>query len=152
MKYQLSPAGDALVKEFEEFRAKAYLDAKKVPTIGYGTTRIKGVPVKLGMTCTMEQALEWKRDDDQQFLADIERLVKVPLTQNQVDALVSFVYNVGAGGFSSSTLLKAINSSKPVFEDYFVRWNKVRDPKTGKLVVLSGLTRRRQAEYKLYIS
>lgn len=150
MKYQLSPKGDAFVKDFEQFRAQAYLDQAGIPTIGYGTIRINGEPVKLGMTCTMEQALEWKRADMARFLACIEREVKVPLKQNQVDALASFVYNVGEGALKSSSLLKAINTGKAITEDLFTRWNKVKHPQTGKLIVSNGLTRRRKAEFALF--
>lgn len=150
----LSPAGDKLIKDFEGFRAKAYKDSKGIWTIGYGTIRVDGKPVVEGMTCTLEQALEWKRQDLARFLPAIERLVKVPLTQNQIDAIVSFVYNVGDGAFASSSLLRAINSKQPVTADLFTRWNKITviDPHTKqkKLVEVDGLTRRRRAEFALF--
>jgi lysozyme len=148
----LSAAGDQFIKDFEAFRSTAYPDSKGVWTIGFGTTRINGVPVRPGMTCSMEQALEWKRQDVAQFLPVIARLVRAPLNQNQIDALVSFVYNVGPGGFQASSLLKTINAGAPVTEDLFTRWNKIRDPRTGQLIVLNGLTRRRRAEYQLFTS
>jgi lysozyme len=149
---QLSKNGVALIHDSESFRAVAYLDSKRIPTIGYGTTRIKGVPVKLGMTCTEEQALEWFNDDCREVLNTIERRVQPSLNQHQIDALASFIYNVGGGAFANSTLLKAINEKMPVQESHFTRWNKIRDPQTGELVVLKGLTKRRLREYALYVS
>src|SRR3954469_14753181 len=149
----LSEAGALLIRNNEAFRANAYLDSKGVPTIGYGTTLINGhVPVTMGMTCTPEQALTWFQSDCRKFVAAINDLVKIELTQNQFDALVSFVYNVGIGGFTTSSLLRAINHNQPIVEDPWTRWNKIRDPHTGQLVVLNGLTTRRQREYQHFIS
>lgn len=153
MALSLSASGMEILKDFEGFRSSAYLDSKGIPTIGYGTIRINGQPVRLGMTCTMAQALEWKRQDLARFLPAIERLVKVPLTQNQVDALVCFVYNVGEGGFASSSLLRAINARQPITEDLFTRWNKISERRNGRKVyiVVPGLTSRRKAEYRLFM-
>lgn len=77
----------------------------------------------------------------------LNNIVKVPLTQNQFDALCDLVYNIGSGNFSTSTLLKKLNA-----KDYtgaaseFVKWNMAG----GK--VLSGLTKRRESERDLFIS
>ena len=77
----------------------------------------------------------------------VNKIVKVPLTQNQFDALCDLVYNIGSGAFSKSTLLKKLNG-----KDYagaaseFVKWNMAG----GK--VLSGLTKRREEEKKLFLS
>jgi GH24 family phage-related lysozyme (muramidase) len=73
-------------------------------------------------------------------------MVKVTLRQNQFDALVSFVFNLGAGNFAGSTLLKMVNASD--FNNaagQFIRWNRAG----GK--VLTGLTRRREAEAALFL-
>lgn len=149
---QLSPSGVTFLHDAEELRLTSYPDSKGVWTIGWGTTRIDGKPVRPGMTCTEEQALAWANADCREALDAIEASVRVPLTQNQIDALCSFAYNVGIGGFKSSSLLRAINSRQPIAEDLFTRWNKIRDPKTGQLVVLNGLTNRRKREYKLFIT
>lgn len=81
-----------LIKRYETLHLKAYLPTPNdVPTIGWGHTR----GVRMGDTCTEEQAEAWLRED----LADAERAVNsidVPLTQAAFDALVSFVFNVGA--------------------------------------------------------
>lgn len=143
-----SNLGIELVRHFESFKANSYLDDVGVWTIGYGTTRIGGVKVIPGMTCTHDQALEWLAADVVSAERDVQRLTKVTVQQHQFDALVSFVYNVGGGGFSQSTLLKRINTSSPVVEKHFTDWNKGRVQ--GSLVPLAGLTRRRKAEFHLY--
>ena len=145
-KLRTSAKGLALLEEFEGLRLKAYKDGGGVWTIGWGTTRINGKPVTEGMTCTKEQAREWKLADMARFESDVKNAIKIPLTQNQFDALVVLTYNIGGAGFLKSTLAHHINAGKPIFEDLFTRWNK----DNGKVV--DGLTRRRKAEYALYIT
>lgn len=138
-----------LIKESEGLRLKAYMPTKNDrPTIGYGHT--KGV--KMGMTITKAQAEQYLRDDLAWAENAVNRLVKVKLNQNQFDALVSFVFNLGEANFASSTLLRKLNTG-----DYegaanqFPRWNKQRT-KSGSLEVLDGLTIRRDKERKLFLS
>ncbi|WP_342622623.1 lysozyme [Pseudomonas alkylphenolica] len=137
-----SQRGLSLIKSFEGLRLLAYRDAVGVWTIGYGATR----GVKAGMSITKEQAERMLINDVQRFEPEVERLVKVPLTSNQWDALVSFTYNLGAANLESSTLLRLLNA-----DDYagaaeqFPRWNKAG----GK--VLPGLVRRREAERVLFL-
>jgi lysozyme len=141
----ISDTGLSLIKQFESFRADAYLDAVGIPTIGYGTTRINGQPVKLGMTCTEAQATQYMRSDLQGFEDSIQDKVNVPLTQNQFDALCSLVYNIGVGNFAKSSLLIALNqNSYRIAQARFLLWNKAG----GK--VLKGLVRRRLAEAELF--
>jgi lysozyme len=127
----------SLIKEFEGLRLEAYLCPAKVWTIGYGHTKT----AKPGMKITEGGAEALLRHDLEWVESTINKHVKVPLTQNQYDALASFIYNVGAGAFRKSTLLRLLNQG-----DYdgaagqFQRWNKAG----GK--VLKGLTRRRKAE------
>ena len=110
-------------------------------TIGYG--HIKGV--KEGMTITEHQAEEMLKSELNEYEGYINNLVTAELNQNQFDAMVSWVYNLGGGNLSASTLLKVLNAG-----DYagvpaqMMRWNKAG----GK--VLEGLTRRRQAEADLF--
>lgn len=138
-----SNRGLALIREFEGLRLTAYQDAVGVWTIGYGTTR----GVEKGQRITEAQAEELLREDVARFEPEVLRLVKVPLSQPQFDALVSFTYNLGSKNLGSSTLLRVLNAG-----DYkgaagqFERWNKAG----GK--VLAGLTRRRSAERKLFES
>lgn len=139
--------GKNLIKEFEGFRAEAYLCPAGIWTVGYGTTKINGNKVKSGMKITTDEADMFLEQDLKSFEDSINRLVSVELTQNQFDALVAFVYNVGAGNFETSTLLKKLNAG--LFEEaaeQFLRWDKAK----GK--TLAGLTRRRKAEKNLFLS
>jgi lysozyme len=86
------------------------------------------------------------RKDLAKFEDAVSKSVKVPLKQNQFDALVSLVYNIGPGNFQSSTLLKKLNAGEyQSAADQFPRWNRAG----GK--VLAGLTRRREAEKGLWL-
>lgn len=133
--------GIELIKSFEGLYLKAYKCPAGIWTIGYGHT--KGV--KEGQQITASQAEEFLREDVAQFERDVLKQ-NLRLTQNQFDALVSFVFNVGGGNFLKSTLLRKakVNSNDPTIKNEFLRWNKA----AGK--VLPGLTRRRQAEADLY--
>lgn len=133
--------GLAIIKHFEGFRAQAYLDTGKVPTIGYGTT--KGV--KLGQTITPAQAEEFLKRDVAIAEKAVNANVKVALTQDQFDALVCFVYNVGGGAFAGSTLLSLLNQGKySEVPAQLLRWNKDNSR------VVDGLTRRRKSEGVLF--
>jgi len=136
-----SEKGLALIRSFEGLRLLAYKDLGGVVTIGYGTT----AGVKMGDTVTKAEAEELLRLDVQRFVDHIEALVKVPLNQNHIDALASFVYNVGPTAFAKSTLLKYLNAG--LFHDaagQFLRWNRAANN------VVAGLTRRRVAEKALF--
>ena len=135
--------GIKLIKEFEGFKSQAYLCPANVWTIGYGTTS----GVKKGQMVTEEQAIKLLQDDLAKFEKAVKNLVRVPLNQDQFDALVAFVYNIGVGAFSRSTLLSLLNQGNyEAVPEQLLRWNKAG----GR--VLNGLTRRRQAEGKLFKS
>lgn len=142
-----SNSGIALIKDFEGKRLVAYDDGVGVWTIGFGTTKHpNGVRIKRGDKCTEVQAEQYLRNDLITFENAVNRLVKVPLSQNQFDALVSFTYNLGETNLRSSTLLKKLNA-----KDYkgtaaeFLKWNKAG----GK--VMNGLVKRRKAEMELFL-
>ena len=141
---KISQKGVDLIKSFEGLELKAYKDSVGVLTIGWGST---GSHVTVGMTITKEQAEKLLKKDLERFEKGVSDLVKVPLNQNQFDALVSFSFNLGLGSLKSSTLLKKLNSS-----DYsgaaneILRWNRAGNK------VLAGLTRRRLAEKELFLS
>lgn len=137
-----SDKGIALIKQFEGLRLDAYICPAGVPTIGYGTTR----NVKMGQSITEADADRMLCEDLTTFEACVTNSVDAPLTQEQFDALVCFVYNLGCGAFKGSTLLKKINAQDPGAADEFLRWNKAG----GR--VLPGLTRRREAERALFLS
>lgn len=134
-----------LVKEFEGLRLEAYLCPAGVPTIGYGHT----AGVRLGTRVSAEQA-------DQLLTVDLERVrlqlqllqsVKVPVSEGQFKALLSFAYNVGVAAVKDSTLLKYLNAGK--FEAAareFSRWVYSK----GKR--LPGLERRRAREAEVFSS
>lgn len=110
---KLSTKGLAILKHYEGFRANPYLCPAGVCTIGYGTTRYEnGKPVRLTDPAITEQdADELLRNDCDKFERGVLRLVKVPLTQWQFDALVLFAYNIGLGALTTSTLLKMLNTN-----------------------------------------
>lgn len=133
-----------IIKKSEGLRLEAYLPTPNdVPTIGYGHT--KGV--KMGQRITAKQAEQFLLEDVAWASDAVNRLVKVNLTQNQFDALVSFVFNVGATAFAGSTLLRLLNAGDyKGAADQFLRWNK----QAGK--VLKGLDTRRKEERALFLS
>ncbi|MEO1445446.1 MAG: lysozyme [Cyanobacteria bacterium J06635_11] len=135
--------GLLLIKSFEGLRLKAYRDAVGIWTIGYGTTR----GVRPGMQISKEKAEEFLQADLTRFEKAINDAVKVPINDNQFSALVSFTYNVGSGAFRSSTLLRLLNQRHDLRStaNQFPRWNRAG----GR--VLSGLTRRRNAEKGLFL-
>ena len=130
-----------LVKFFEGFEGKAYLCPANVWTIGYGRTR----NVQEGDRITEVQAERDLLEELEEFAEQVLNSVKVELTQNELDALTSWTYNLGVGNLNSSTLLKKLNAGdKNSVPSEMIRWNKA----AGK--VLAGLTRRREAEAKLW--
>ena len=143
-----SKKGIDLIKKFEGFRDKAYQCSAGVWTIGYGTTRYKGGrKVRKGDTCTKAQAEGYLKDDLEKFEKSVNKLVKVPLNQDQFDALVCWTYNLGATNLKSSTMLKVLNKGLyHMVPDEMRKWNKAG----GK--VLKGLVRRRNAEATLFES
>ncbi len=139
-----SKQGLALTEQFEGLRLKAYQDANGVWTIGYGHT---GPDVHAGLSITQEQAEALLLQDVASAVAAVNRLVTVPLTQNQFDALVDFVFNVGAENFARSTLLRELNAGNTAgAAAQFLLW------KWAGGVVSPGLLRRRQAEAALFES
>jgi len=136
-----SQKGIDLIKHFEGCELNAYKCPAGVWTIGYG--HIKGV--QEGDVITEQQADEMLVEELNEYENYINTLVTVPLNQNQYDALVSWVYNLGSSNLNSSTLLKVLNSGDYAgVPEQIMRWNKAG----GK--VLEGLTRRRQAEADLF--
>lgn len=102
---KFSHVGLSLVEKSEGLRTAAYPDTGNVPTIGFGHTH----GVKLGDTCTREQALAWLAEDVCESEQAVGDLVHVALNQNQFDALVDFVFNLGRHHFENSSLLKLLN-------------------------------------------
>lgn len=149
MTLQISDAGVEFIKRFEGFSKVSYPDpgtGGRPYTIGYGTTRINGRSVELGMTCTEEEAFQWLANDVNDYLHQVEHAIEPVLYQSQVDAIASFVYNVGCGNFLKSTLLKKINACDWQGASLeFLKWNRA----AGK--VMKGLTKRRTAESEVFM-
>jgi lysozyme len=137
-----------LIKLFEGYKAKSYLCPASVVTIGWGSTMYTdGRKIKLGDTINEQQAevlLMWELKNKSIALHGLN------INQNQFDACLSFIYNIGIGGFAKSTLRKKIllNPNDPTIKAEFMRWNKANVG--GKMIELKGLTRRRTAEAELY--
>lgn len=137
MDMQYSSDGLRLTESFESCRLVAYQDSKGVWTIGWGHTR----GVREGDTCTQEQADAWLLEDVQSAVDAVNRLVTVPLTQPQFDALVDFTFNAGEGNFANSTMLRLLNAGDSAGADaQFARWDMCGGAH------LAGLARRRAAE------
>lgn len=134
-----------IVKEFEGLKLVAYPDPAtkgKPYTIGYGHT--DGVFKDTHIDLLLAEKL--LRLDLEECLKVVEKRVKVSLTQNELAALLSFIFNVGAGNFANSTLLRLLNENKKKeAADQFLRWDKAAGKK------MAGLTRRRSAERDLFL-
>ncbi len=139
----ISEAGINLIKKWEGFRGSAYLDPVGIWTIGYGHT--KGV--QPGQVISESEALNLLKSEVKTYEDAVRRLVTVPLSQGQFDALTSFCYNTGIGALSQSTLLRYLNEEDyKAAADQFLRWVY------GAGRVLPGLVSRRQHERRLFLS
>lgn len=143
MAYQISQSGINKIKKHEALSLTPYKDSAGLWTIGYGHLLKNG---EWWDNITEAFAEELLKKD----LAIAERAVNdyvlVPISQNQYDALVSFVYNVGAGAFKKSTLLKKLNNGDGSVASEFLRWNKAG----GRVV--NGLIARREREQALFLA
>lgn len=141
---QIDRRGLAFIRHFEGLRLQLYRDSAGKLTIGIGHLVRPGEDFQGGIT--VAQAYAMLRQDVQVAVRAVHRLVKVTLTQNQFDALVSFVYNLGAEEFAQSTLLRLLTEGKyQAAADQFPRW----DHAAGKVV--DGLLVRRRAERELFL-
>ncbi len=142
---QLSAAGLELLKRSEGFRSHTYNDVNGFPTIGYGHRLLDhesfpdgiGEPQAAGMLAVDVRSAEQA----------VTRLVKVPLSQGQFDALVDFCFNLGVGRLASSTLLKALNRGRYAdAAEQLLHWDIAGGQENA------GLKARREAEYALWHS
>jgi len=134
-------AGLTLIKTYEGLHLTPYLDPARIWTIGYGHTRT----VRAGMKVSNEEADQLLDDDLRLVERAVQRLVTVPLNDNQFSSLVSFSFNVGISNFENSTLLKLLN--RGWYEQVpaqLTRWNRAGGESLG------GLSRRRAAEGRLW--
>lgn len=139
----INDKGLQLIKDFESCRLRAYQDSKKVWTIGWGHTG----NVKSGDVITQEKADEFLKQDINWVEKCINSKVSTPLTSNQFSALASFVYNIGCGAFSKSTMCRLLNAKLyDRASQEFKKWVYAGAKK------LKGLVRRRQAEKQLFLT
>jgi lysozyme len=137
-----SQNGLSLTERFEGLRLTAYQDQAGVWTIGYGHT---GRDVTPGLTISAENAQRMLTQDLRAAAECVNRVTALPLTQNEFDALVDFVFNLGVGNFEGSTLLGDLNAGDlAAAAAQFERWSHAG----GKRV--AGLLRRRQAEAAIF--
>lgn len=138
---KISKEGIALIKKFEGIELEAYQDSVGVWTIGYGHT--KGV--KEGDNISLKKAEQMLEEELVEYEGYINNMVELGLEQNQFDALVAWVYNLGPTNLGQSTLLKVLNQGLFNEVPYEIkRWNKAGGE------VLNGLVRRREAEALLF--
>jgi len=142
-----SPSGRAAVAAREGNVLTAYRDSVGILTIGVGHTSAAGAPrVVPGLKITAAESDEILSRDLAKFEASVSNAVRVPLNQNEFDALVSLAFNIGGGAFAGSTLVRKLNAGDLVgAANQFLVWNKAG----GK--VLKGLATRREAERKQFL-
>jgi lysozyme len=148
---RLSRAGAELIARFEGFVPRPYDDAAGHATIGFGHLihhgRVTAADRARWGTISRERALALLSEDARDATRAVQQHVRVALTQEELDALVSFVFNVGAGAFESSTLLRKLNAGdRHGAADELLRWSRA----DGR--VLAGLLSRRRAERALFLS
>lgn len=145
-----APEAISLIKEFEGFESQAYIDTDGTPVIGYGLSKIGGEPVQIGDRISPQQADTALNAHLQEIYEELDRVVRVDLSDRQLSALASIAFNVGINSIKQSTLVQKVNA-----KDYagaaneFLRWDKAN--LRGRLVQLPGLTRRRHAERQLFL-
>jgi lysozyme len=147
---KLDDNGYKLIQGFEGLSLVPYLCSAKVATIGYGATfypsskkvTMQDAPISLATAKWM-----FKETADK-FAADVNKMIKANINQNQFNAIVSLAYNIGLAGLAKSSLLKKVNvnPNDTTITNSFMIWNKAG----GK--VLNGLTKRRAIEAKLYFA
>lgn len=146
---KISDAGIALLVEFEGEILRVYNDPVGLPTFGVGhlVTAAEKKDYPVGKKITKATSRAFLRRDVERFEDCINSSVKVPITQNQFDALLSLAFNIGESAFRRSSVLRNLNNRK--FEkaaNSFLAWNKAG----GR--TLPGLTRRRNAERSVFLS
>jgi lysozyme len=139
----ISLTGIHFIKEFEGFSSVPYQDVAGIWTWGYGHAQKLGESIPDSISRQEAEAL--MHSDLEPACNGVSTCVKVPINDNQFSALVSFTYNCGVGALRSSTLLKKLNAGDiEGTENEFVKWNKAGGN------VVAGLTRRREAEARLF--
>ena len=146
-----SEKGLAIIRKHEGLRLEAYQDPGGTWTIGYGHT----ATATKGMDISPEQAEALLRNDAESAAISLEDSLPVDVARNmpqhQIDALISFIFNVGAGAWNASTMKRKILEDEPPFRiaQEFTRWVYTTLP-DGRKVILPGLVQRRRDEAITY--
>lgn len=151
---KISEKGIHHIKNYEGFRAKPYLCPAGYWTVGYGERISLAQVAQYNLKPMTEvEATQRLLKLADKFAAGVLSLVKVPLTQGQLDALASFAFNLGLEALKSSTLLRQLNAGTDKFlvANQFKRWNKAVVKGKG-MIELPGLSKRREAERLLFLS
>jgi lysozyme len=147
---KLDDSGYKLIQGFEGLSLVPYLCSAKVATIGWGNIFYpSGIKVTMADKPISLATASWMfKETADKFAADVNKMIKANINQNQFNAIVSLAYNIGLAGLAKSSLLKKVNAnpSDPTITNSFMIWNKAG----GK--VLNGLTKRRAIEAKLYFA
>lgn len=148
--HKLDENGYKIIQGFEGLSLVPYLCKAKVATIGWGNifypsgikVTMQDKPISLATASWMFRTIADK------FAADVDKMIKSNINQNQFNAIVSLAYNIGLSGLAKSSLLRKVNvnPNDPTITNSFLVWNKAG----GK--VLNGLTKRRAIEAKLYFA
>lgn len=133
-----------LIKQFEGYSNNAYKDIRGIWTVGYGVT---GPSITADSTMGLPEALEGLLVRCNILANQLSNLIHVPMSQNQADAIISLCYNIGITAFAGSTLLKQLNLKNFIYAgNEILKWDHANG------MVIDGLRRRRDAEYKLFMS
>lgn len=143
---KLSKKGYEFIVSMEGKRNKSYQDSIGKWTCGVGFIQVDGHPVTANFSMTDEQIEKEFFNQIIKYEDCVNNSIKVPLTQEKFDALVSFAFNLGCSALTSSTLLKKINMSSPI-DEIGIEFNKWC--KAGRKVI-DGLKVRRQKEFELF--
>lgn len=147
--WPIAKAAVAEIAESEGWSNVAYRCPAGVWTIAWGETE----GVSPGDVCTEEQGDRWLLEDLQERVRAVRAMCTVEPSPNELGAMVSLAYNIGLEGFRRSTVLRQHNAgNRQAAARAFALWNKARNPATGELRVLNGLTARRAREAALYLT
>lgn len=137
----------SLIKKYEGCRLSAYQDAVGIWTIGFGTTRIHDRAVVQSDVLTLTECEQYLIEHAELISRQIKKCLEVEISENELDALICFVYNIGIGNFRRSTLLLLLNQKAPskIVALEFLKWNRAGSK------VLAGLIARRKDEHDLFL-
>lgn len=144
----IGAAGVSLIQTSEGYVPKTYRDPVGIPTSCWGHT---GPDVRMGQTLTRDQCEALLGRDIVSHVQGVKSCVRVPLNVNQMDAVVSFTFNVGVNKFCNSTMARKLNARDYVgAAGEFPKWRY--GTVNGRTVVLPGLVTRRAAEQRLFLT